>query len=207
MAEGQQGQPEQQPPQAQPPREQRSWLSVIRRAWLPVVVIVIALAAGGVILLIANVGRESPVWFLALLAITIAVLLAVIFVLIPFEKVSEDREDPVPIRIGVILLGVIVVACIAGLIQVVNNPPQVVEGQVIETTTPPTEDTTPSKGGETSGGGETTTTPGVETTTVPSTGTVANTANLGLSGQIVGIFGTIAAAAVGGIAGLLTSRR
>jgi hypothetical protein len=48
----------------------------IRRSWLPIAVVnvVTPLVAAVVIFVFANVGGESPVWFLALLLVTIAVL-------------------------------------------------------------------------------------------------------------------------------------
>jgi hypothetical protein len=48
----------------------------IRRSWLPIAVVnvVTLLVAAVVIFVFANVGGESPVWFLALLLVTIAVL-------------------------------------------------------------------------------------------------------------------------------------
>jgi energy-coupling factor transporter transmembrane protein EcfT len=186
-------------------------------------VVVIILLIALVIFLFTTGGGTVPFWFQAVMLVTIVVLLGVVAVS-SAEAPNQNVTDVVPVRVGVILLGVIVVACVAGLIQVINNPPQVVGAQVVETTTPspPVDGTTASQvssatdpdPGETTDAGETTTTPGVETTTpgvetttTPNNGTVANTANLGLSGQIVSIFGTIAAGAVGGIAGLLTQRR
>ena len=169
--------------------------------WLPTIttIVVIALAIALVVFLFTKVGGKTPTWLQAVLAVTVLVLLVIVAIslFVPFDPAQQNAIDPVPIRIGVLLLGVIVVACVAGLIQVINNPPQVVEppptpqqaGQIL----------TSSQGGETS--------EGAETTTAPVSSTVSNTANLGLSGQIVGIFGTVAAAAVGGIAGLLTQRR
>jgi hypothetical protein len=60
----------------QPSQEQNLWLSRIRRSWLPIAVVnvVTLLVAAVVIFVFANVGGESPVWFLALLLVTIAVL-------------------------------------------------------------------------------------------------------------------------------------
>jgi hypothetical protein len=60
----------------QPSQEQDLWLLRIRRSWLPIAVVnvVTLLVAAVVIFVFANVGGESPVWFLALLLVTIAVL-------------------------------------------------------------------------------------------------------------------------------------
>jgi hypothetical protein len=60
----------------QPSQEQDLWLLRIRRSWLPIAVVnvVTPLVAAVVIFVFANVGGESPVWFLALLLVTIAVL-------------------------------------------------------------------------------------------------------------------------------------
>jgi hypothetical protein len=69
------------------------------------------------------------------------------------------------------LLGVIVVACVAGLIQVIDNPPQVVKAA------PPPQvgqGTIQSQGGGTTGGAGTTTAP----PTAPVSSTVANTVKL-----------------------------
>jgi len=60
----------------QPSQEQDLWLLRIRRSWLPIAVVnvVTLLVAAVVIFVFANEGGESPVWFLALLLVTIAVL-------------------------------------------------------------------------------------------------------------------------------------
>lgn len=99
-------------------------------AWLPTItaVVVIVLAIALVIFLFAKIPGDIPVWIPAVLVVTIVVVLAIvaISVLVP-GPANAEAIDPVPVRLGVILLGVIVVACVAGLIQVINNPPQVVE--------------------------------------------------------------------------------
>jgi hypothetical protein len=181
-------------------RKGRKMLGRIRQeliSWLPIIatIIVVLLTIVLVIFLFTNPGGNTPVWLQAAVTVTIVVLLGILAISVLAPAPAAGVADPVPIRIGVILLGVIVVACVAGLIQIVNSPPQVVEP------TPPLEASqggSPSQGDGTAGGGE--------ASPAPATSSVANTANLGLSGQIVGIFGTIAAAAVGGIAGLLTPR-
>ena len=177
-------------------------LARIRQAlidWLPIatVIVVALLTIVLAIFWFTKMGGNMPVWLQAVLVGALLVLIAIVAISALAPSPAAGAVDAVPIRIGVILLGVIVVACVAGLMQVINNPPQVVE----PTPAPQVnQGSSPSQGAEAAGGGDTTTSP------TPATSTVANTANLGLSGQIVGIFGTIAAAAVGGIAGLLTPR-
>jgi hypothetical protein len=127
-----------------------------------------------------------------------------------FSRLSggvEQRRPPdhVPIRVGVILLGAIALACIGGLFYL-NSPPDLSTTQK------------PSDGGDQSSG--TAQNPGASALLAQQgqqgvTGSVGTTANeavsnaasdaqtLGLSGQIVALLGTIAGAAVAGIAGLL----
>ena len=143
-----------------------------------------------------------PGWFpwvlLLILIIVIIVLLAVAIILVyrgsdlsqHNNSPQSNQPDPLPVRLGVLLLGAVVVLCVGGLILVGSSPPQVVK----DTTVEPSQPTAQAAGGKTT----------AESTT---SSAVANTANLGLSGQIVGVFGTIAAAAVGGIAGLLAQAR
>src|SRR5215218_9721376 len=99
--------------------------------WLPTIttIVVIALAIALVVFLFTKVGGKTPTWLQAVLAVTVLVLLVIVAIslFVPFDPAQQNAIDPVPIRIGVLLLGVIVVACVAGLIQAINNPPQVVE--------------------------------------------------------------------------------
>lgn len=140
-----------------------------------------------------------PNWFpIALIIVLIGLLAIAIFLAwrAPAEGLDQNHTDPVPVRLGVIVLGAVVIACVIGLITIVDDPPEVAQSPVVEKIT---EETSPA-GGATDG----------RETTISTTGTdtaAADAANLGLSGQIVGIFGTIAAGAVGGIAGLLTAQR
>lgn len=134
----------------------------------------------------------------------IATLLASIFVVI-WRQEEAPASDNVPIRLGVILLGAIALTCVGGLFYL-SNPPD-----LSTTETPP-------GGGDQSE--ETTQASGATALLAQQaqqgvTGSVANTATeavnnaatdaatLGLAGQIVGLLGTIAGAAVAGIAGLL----
>lgn len=111
-----------------------------------------------------------------------------------------------------ILLGAIALMCVGGLFYL-STPPELSTTQPVESTTQQ-----PSEGGSQSG--ETGQTPGeaallAQDTPQGATGPVATTANeavnnaatdaatLGLAGQIVALLGTIAGAAVAGIAGLL----
>ena len=148
-----------------------------------------------------------PEWVLLVLIILVIVLLGVSLYVASKDRTHDaNQTDPVPTRLGVVLLGAVVLFCIIGLILVINSPPQVAVDKGTETkqvNNPPQgavdkgSDTKQGQKGSASGG-ETT----INETT--SSGAAADAANLGLSGQIVGILGTVAAAAVGGIAGLLT---
>jgi hypothetical protein len=98
----------------------------------------------------------------------------------PQPAPPPDRLTP---RIGIITLGVVALLCVIALIYLSARPePPGTEPQPAETEQP--------------------------TQTGPVAVEVANdTASLGLLGQIVGVLGTVAAAAIGGIAGFLTAAR
>ena len=129
---------------------------------------------------------------------------------------GTPAPDPISVRIGVIALGFIALFCIVGLFYV-STPPELPTTQA-----PPGEDTAPKN--DSVSEEEVASTANVATATTnsdapatatadtptdaPATANVAtNVATLGVAGQIVGVLGTIAAAAVGGIAGLLAFGR
>jgi len=100
----------------------------------------------------------------------------------PSPATPPDRWTP---RIGLIALGVVALLCVIALIYLSGRPE------------PPGTATQPAEAGETE-----------PTATGPVAVEVANdTGALGLLGQIVGVLGTVAAAAIGGIAGFLTAAR
>jgi hypothetical protein len=93
---------------------------------------------------------------------------------------TPDRLTP---RIGIITLGVVALLCVVALIYLSAQPE------------PPGTTPQPAEANQPSGTG-------------PVAVEVANdTGALGLLGQIVGVLGTVAAAAIGGIAGFLTGAR
>ena len=133
---------------------------------------------------------------LIILAVTVLLLWRASLEPVP----SENNPDTFPVRMGIILLGLIALACIIGLFFVNESPPSLSASPG---------DGNPGGRTELAGdqqGGETTPEADAEASST-STPTATSTANLGLAGQIVGILGTVAAAAVGGIAGLLVPSR
>ncbi len=138
----------------------------------------------------------------------IVVLLAILIKLTwnSDATVPKDKTDALPVRLGVVMLGSVVLLALAGLIYVGSSPPQVAKDEITSTNTQSesSEAAGGEEGSEAAGGEEGSEAANGETTT---TSAAANAANLGLSGQIVGVFGTIAAAAVGGIAGVLSQAR
>jgi hypothetical protein len=131
-------------------------------------------------------------------AIVVAALFASIFVVI-WRRGVAPKPDHVPIRLGVILLGAIGLTCIGGLFYLSNTPDLSKESD--------------QSSGNAQNSGETAllqaqAQQGVTDSVVSSTNQVVKDAStdastLGLSGQIVGLLGTIAGASVAGIAGLL----
>jgi hypothetical protein len=96
---------------------------------------------------------------------------------------TPPRPDYWTPRIGIIALGLVALLCVGALIYLSAQP------EPPGTNPPPAEANQPSQTG-------------------PVAVEVANdTGALGLLGQIVGVLGTIAAAALGGIAGFLTAAR
>lgn len=143
-------------------------------------------------------------WIFFAVAIVATALIASVFVVI-WRRGAAPSPDHVPIRLGVILLGAIALTCVWGLFYL-NTPPELSTTQK------------PSDGGDQSGG--TAQTPGesplfaqevpqgvtqavIGTTNEAVSNAASDAQTLGLSGQIVGLLGTIAGAAVAGIAGLL----
>ena len=106
-------------------------------------------------------------------------------------KVTSQGMDPMPTRIGVVALGLIALLCVGALIVLSfrpESPGTTQTGSDVQQTAP-AEDTQPAAAG-------------------PVAAEVASdTGSLGVLSQIVGVLGTVAAAAVGGIAGLLTGTR
>lgn len=99
------------------------------------------------------------------------------------EPTPGGTQDRWPNRIGVLSLGVVAVLCIValGVLSNLPQPPGTVEPSA-------SQDAQPTAAG-------------------PVAAQVAgDTGSLGLLGQVVGVLGTIAAAAVGGISGMLTGR-
>jgi hypothetical protein len=104
---------------------------------------------------------------------------------------TSQGPDPLPTRIGVVALGLIALLCVVALIYLSGRPE------------PPG---TPQAGGD----AQQVAPEEDPQATEPGPAAVqaaGDTAALGLLGQIVGVLGTVAAAAVGGIAGLLTGAR
>ena len=104
---------------------------------------------------------------------------------------TSQGPDPVPTRIGVIALGLIALLCVAALIYLSGRPQ-------------------PPGTSEAGGGAQQAAAEEQPQPTEPGPAAVqaaGDTAALGLLGQVVGVLGTVAAAAVGGIAGLLTGAR
>lgn len=130
-------------------------------------------------------------------AIVVASLFLSIFLVIS-RRGSAPTPDNVPTRLGVILLGAIGLTCIGGLFYLSNAPDLSESEQASGNAQPPSETALlQAQAPE-----------GVTGAVVNSTNeAVKNAATdasaLGLSGQIIGLLGTIAGASVAGIAGLL----
>lgn len=153
-------------------------------------------------------GSLTPSIFMALAFVA---LIVSVFVVLNKQN-SAASTDNVPIRLGVIILGAIALVCVGGLFYVGTSPAVSTTQSQPETTTPQ-----PSDGGNQSR--ETGQTPGEAVllqgaqpevpgaVATAATDAVSNAATdaqaLGLTGQIVSLFGTVAGAAVAGIAGLL----
>lgn len=114
-----------------------------------------------------------------------------------------------PVLLGVLLLGLIALLCTFALMWISGKPEEAIPsqtGSAAQTNSPAPETQEPSPAG-----GDDQNAPTGETQPTAA-GPVAiqvagDTGTIGLLGQIVGVLGTIAAAAVGGIAGLLTGFR
>jgi hypothetical protein len=100
------------------------------------------------------------------------------------------EQDRWPLRLGILLLGLIALLCVGALIYLSQKP------------APP--GTTEAADAQATASQEGTTTGAAGPVAVQVAG---ETGTLGLLGQIVGVLATVAAAAVGGIAGFLTAAR
>jgi hypothetical protein len=143
---------------------------------------------------------DGIVWIVIFVAVAIAgaAVLAAIFAVI-WQQAGAPIPDNVPIRLGVFLLGAIALTCLAGLFYLSTLANLFNSGDQSNQTGQNTGETALLAQQQ----GQQGVTDSLANITSEAVSNTSDAQALGLSGQIVALLGTIAGAAVAGIAGLL----